>query len=104
MKKKDKIDKKDKVYEDDDGRTIADMSGVDHPSSFLPRFPSGDDGKSGHRDISSGEDDRPWENSSLTKEERRAYILGALGAALLIGGIFIIVLGLLIWALLALWT
>ena len=31
--------RKKRVYEDDDGRTIADMSGVEGPSLLVPRSP-----------------------------------------------------------------
>lgn len=98
MKKKEK-----KKYDDDDGRTIADMSGVDHPAAFFPKIP-GDSDVSKKKPESCRDDERPWEDNSLSKEERRAYILGALGAALLIAAIFIAVFGILIWLLLAVWS
>lgn len=98
MNKKDK-----KKYDDDDGRTIADMSGVDHPATFFPKIPGKTDSSKKQQE-SGSEYERPWENNSLSKEERRAYILGALGATLLIASIFIAVFGFLIWFLLTVWT
>ena len=90
--------KKRKVYEDDDGRTIADMSGVSNPSAFVPR-----------REKPQGQD---RENSFLfekheepfTREERRIYFLAALKASLLIGGAFIIGLGAVILIMVLVWS
>ena len=62
--------KKDDFYEEDDGRTIADMSGIERQPTFLPHF---------HRkrsDFSAPDapraNDRPWESAAgeLTREER----------------------------------
>lgn len=70
--------KKDDFYEEDDGRTIADMSGIERQPTFLPHF---------HRkrsDFSAPDapraNDRPWESAAgeLTREERNAAIRGAL--------------------------
>ena len=69
--------KKDDFYEEDDGRTIADMSGIERQPTFLPHF---------HRkrsDFSAPDapraNDRPWESAAgeLTREERNAAIRGA---------------------------
>lgn len=68
--------KKDDFYEEDDGRTIADMSGIERQPTFLPHF---------HRkrsDFSAPDapraNDRPWESTAgeLTREERNAAIRG----------------------------
>ena len=83
---------------EDDGRTIADMSGVGHQPVFLPRRPQ-------RRTPDRTEDDRaapPREEDLLTPQERRWYVLGALKAALLIGLVFIVGLGLVV--LLFLWA
>ena len=76
----------------DDGRTVADMSGVLRPGEAPapPRPPAGNPPP-------------PWEDSSLSREARYAAVRGALGAALLIAAVFIGGLGLLIWLLLRLW-
>ena len=82
--------KKDDFYEEDDGRTIADMSGIERQPTFLPHF---------HRkrsDFSAPDapraNDRPWESAAgeLTREERNAAIRGALKAGLLIAGVYIL--------------
>lgn len=52
----------------------------------------------------SNSQDRPWEDNSLSKSERRMYILGALRAGLLVALAYIIGLGLLIALLIWLWT
>ena len=85
--------KKKKVYDDDDGRTIADMSMVERPKSFgsdlFPSDPPGEKRK----------DDLP----PVDKDVRRAYVLSALLAALAIGAAFALGLGLVIWLMTALW-
>ncbi|MDE6260646.1 MAG: hypothetical protein K2M42_07265 [Oscillospiraceae bacterium] len=83
-----------KVYGDDDGRTIADMSGIQRQPLFFPRLPK--------RDLPAPpaqpepDRDRPWETSELSPEERRWYILGALKASMLVALAFIGGLGLVV--------
>ena len=96
--------RRNKRYDDDDGRTIVDMSGVSHQQLFS----AGDRGRESsspfpEKDSSSGDESRPWELNAFTKEERRAFIGGALKAALLIALIFIGGLALAIALLLLLW-
>ena len=80
---------------EDDGRTIADMSGLDG---------SGGQGKNGglwqsQRDSEElkKREERPWEDSSFSWKERFHYIGAALGAALLIALVFLAGLALVIW-------
>lgn len=93
--------RKRKIYDDDDGRTIADMSGVSRPQLFTVRRIEDEESKPG---VPEEADDRPWEDKSLSKKERSWFILGALKAALLIGLAFVAGLGLVIWLILALYT
>ncbi len=90
-----------KTYEDDDGRTIADMSGVTRRNLFQIRFPGerGEDKDSAPQWPPKNEkEDRPWDTSGqINRQERRAYIWGALGAALLIGLPYAIVIALAIY-------
>lgn len=87
---------KKRVCQDDDGRTIADMSGVEGPSLLASRSPGG------KRAPAQPEDDRrSREDSGMTRKERRMYVLGAMKAAMRIGLAYI--LGLLIALLLWLW-
>ena len=95
-----------KVYDDDDGRTIADMSGLDFPGAFSfrgvrPKKPEPE--REGDRSENA---DRPWEakKDQFSKSERRMAILGALKAAMLIGAAYIVGLGLLIWLMVAILT
>ncbi len=77
---------KKRVYSDDDGRTIADMSGVVPSPMLLPRIPKK---KMGSQEPQQS-DDRPWEGrEQFTPEQRRAAMGGALRAAMLIAGVFI---------------
>ncbi len=93
-----------KVYDDDDGRTIADMSGVGRPSLF------GMGGQAPAEKPKTAPEqpersDRPWEEPDrFTPEERRMYIFGALRAALLIALVFIVGLGIAIAVMLWLWS
>ena len=76
---------KKKTYDDDDGRTIADMSGVSRQSLFIPNFKSKTEKESGQEN-----EEKPWENTSMTKKEGLAFAFGAMSAAALISIIFII--------------
>ena len=90
--------RKKRVYEDDDGRTIADMSGVEGPPLFVPRSP-------GQKKTPAQPEnkDRPWEDTGMTRKERRMYVLGAMKATMLIALAYIVGLGLLLALLLWLW-
>ena len=73
-------------YEDDDGRTIVDMSGVERPNLFTPRIPS-QEAKSRETERRQQEamaSDRSRETLDLSPGERRWAILGMLKAAFLI--------------------
>lgn len=78
--------RKKRVYDDDDGRTVADMSGVERTPLMVPHLPD----KKADAPDSAEQPDRPWEQN-LTKSERRSFVLGAMSASLLIALIFIVV-------------
>ena len=82
------MERKKRVYDDDDGRTIADMSGVERQRIIVPRLPKND----GEQPQS----ERPKEQK-ISKGEERAYVFGALGAALLIGAVFVVAIFLFIF-------
>ena len=92
------MSKRKKQYDDDDGRTIADMSALTPGGGFKGFAP---DKKK--RQDESEQEERPWEDGFM-REERRMYTLGALKAALLIALVFIVGLGLTTAFLLFLWT
>ena len=87
------------VYDDDDGRTIADMSGVERRNLIIPRFPKREDTEPASEEPV--RQDRPWEDKSLSKSETRSYIFGTLSAGLLVVLIFLVCgaafIGLLLW-------
>lgn len=116
-----------KKWDDDDGRTIADMSDIERPAFIVPRIRSRKSSAKGDRTIYTqhggadsvrrepypvqqepGEQalqERYWENESeFTPKERRMYVLGALKAALLIALAFIIGLGAAVWLMIQAWT
>ena len=87
--------RKKKIYDDDDGRTIADMSGIGAPSPIFGGI------KENPRQE---ETDDPPQSLNMTRQERGAFILGAMGAGLLIALAFILGLGLAILLMILLWS
>lgn len=81
---------------EDDGRTIADMSGIGpaHGAWFGRRSPSS--GNTEHLQDERKEA-RPWEESPFTWKERIRYMGVALGAALSIAFVFLAGIALIIW-------
>lgn len=91
--------KKNRTYDDDDGRTIADMSGIGRQPMFLPHLPENGRRTAAHsapRYPEETENARPWEDTGLSKEERMWFVFGAVKAALLIALAFIGGLGLVV--------
>lgn len=88
--------RRNKVYDDDDGRTIADMSEVTGPSMFLPR-------RSGRRQAPEAQDPSGSAQQDWDPKDRRLYIFGALRAALLIALVYAVGFGLIIGLLLLIW-
>ena len=100
------MDRRKKAYEDDDGRTIADMSGVSRQPLLLPRGLREASRKPQRQEPEDAQrEDRPWEKQEelLSREERRWYILGALKAALLIALAFIVGIGIVIALMVLAW-
>ena len=93
--KKEKKAKKPKVKYIDDGRTIADMSGLDGGFSS----PFGKKKKAEEKPAK----ENPYNEPIMTKKETMWYVFGALKAALLIAGAFIVGLGALILLMCLLW-
>lgn len=50
-----------------------------------------------------GQEDRPRPELELTRQEKKWIALGALKSGLLIGGVYLVGLGLLIWLMLKVW-
>ena len=89
--------KRKRVYEDDDGRTIADMSGVSGPSMFLP--------KTKRQELEQVERSRKIRpEDQMNRQERRMYILGALKATLMIGAVYLVGFGLIVGLLVLIWN
>ena len=87
-------------YDDDDGRVVADMSGLERQPILLPRLP-----KRKKENAAATPEDAGAQQPELqlTAEERRSYMAGAVGAGLLIAGIFIAAAAIIITLLLLLW-
>lgn len=79
-----------KKYDDDDGRVIADMSAVERQPLVIPKFGR----KADIMPLSDPEEQSgtggEWDNNEMSKSERRAYITGALGATLAIASVFVV--------------
>lgn len=85
------MSRKERIYEDDDGRTIADMSDISGPSLFTPRS---SDRKKENRAPEKPE--RPWENTGYSFKERFMIVMGVMKATMLIALAYILGFGLLI--------
>ncbi len=100
--------KKNTVDEEDDGRTIVDMSGVDRPSLLAFRRPRKKEPEEPELIRDEGEEPGSflWKEGQrpFTPEERRIYVLAALKASLFIGAFFIIGLGLAILVMALVWS
>ncbi|MDO5425561.1 MAG: hypothetical protein Q4F41_17755 [Eubacteriales bacterium] len=97
--------RKKREYDDDDGRTIVDMSQVSKPHLYRPPTPLNPVREEKPAETEQPQqEERPWEDTSLSKTERRMYVLGALKSALLIGLVYVVGLGLVILGLIKLWS
>ena len=77
-----------KQYDDDDGRTVADMSGVSKASLIIPK-PFGSSSEPVQRDKKEEQETvQPDTQLQLSKSERRSFIMGTLSASILIGLVF----------------
>lgn len=87
---------KDNKNFEDDGRTVADMSAIDgYSGSALMRGLFAKKNKEKQSGEPQADDNSLQEQ--MPKEERRAYVLSAIGAVLLIGAAFMGGIGLIIW-------
>ncbi len=87
---------KNRQYDDDDGRTVADMSGIERQPLLIPRFSK----KNKRADFSEAPetDEKPeWESSEiLNKKERGYFISGVLTATLGIASVFAVAIAIVI--------
>ena len=77
---------------EDDGRTIADMSGIAPQPTILPRKKRCEEPPEGR-----------GEGLELTRKEKRWAVLGAMKAVLLIAGAYLLGLGILLGLLFLIW-
>lgn len=94
-----------RIYEDDDGRTVADMSGIEPQPMLIPRIYKRRDRADFREPDAPEANDCPWDTSGeLSREERNAAIGGALKAGLLIGLTFLAAGALAIIAMQTIWS
>ncbi len=99
------MSRKQQEYEDDDGRTLADMSSLGRfpmLGSLFIRIPP-DEHRMNKQKTNTDADAAPQEPLDLTRKEKRYAIFGAMGAGLLIGCIFIVGLLAVILLMLVMW-
>ena len=87
-----------KAYENDDGHTIADMSGISRPPAFIPRLEKPQE-REKKESFLFEKNEEPF-----TREERRIYAFAALKASLLIAAAFILGLGAAILVMVLVWS
>ncbi len=87
-----------KTYEDDDGRSFADMSQVERPS-FFGHIP----GQREQNPKPSKPARAPAPGDEMTHQERRWYVLGTMKASLLIALAYALGLGLVVLLMVTLW-
>ena len=92
------INKMKKKFDDDDGRTVVDMSDVSRPPLWIPRPVGAPKSRREATEQTGG--NQPVE---IDSSDSRAYVFGALGAALLVGGIFILAALIVILLLIFVW-
>lgn len=107
--------KKNKEYDDDDGRIVSDMSDLDNYHGFrmgiirpnnrfiTPKAPKKKKRVAGDNEVDKEKDYLPEPEMELTKKERRQLALNAMLAALAVGGVFILALFLFIMFSLHIW-
>ena len=78
----------------DDGRTVVDMSLVDRRTPFGWRREN--ETPAPETRAPEPRPARPWEDRSISRSERRAFIRGTVGASLLIGSVYFAAFALLI--------
>ncbi len=94
--------------DEDDGRTIADMSDLGPHRNWLGGWSSSTGGQPTRREFAPTQPqptrDRPWEQpASLDRQQRFWAVMGALKASLLIGLVYVVAFGLFGWLLLSIW-
>lgn len=93
--------------QEDDGRTIADMSNLAPHRNWLGGWTAstGSDSRREQPSPQPQQQRRPWEQpDTFTGSQRFWAVMGALKASLLIGLVYVVGLGLLGWLLISLWS
>ena len=80
-------------FADDDGRTVADMSGIEKTPLIIPK-PFGQPKEKTDEKAEA----KPENQLNLSKEERRSFIFGTVSAAIVVGLIFAAVFAVVILA------
>lgn len=87
---------KKKIYDDDDGRTVADMSEVERTPILIPKLDRIAKARSGRDDSEESNNENDYLKNEMSNSERRAFVSGAVSAALAIGSVFAVAIGVVI--------
>ncbi len=99
----DEITEKEKEVVEDDGRTVADMSGIEGHASFIGSLAGLRGDRRKRREDADAVGVKEDKSVDMTRDEKRWFIGGALGAALLIALVFGLGLGLIILLMVIFW-
>ena len=88
---------------EDDGRTVADMSGIEGHASFIGSLAGLRGDRRKRREEADAVGVKEDKSVDMTRDEKRWFIGGALGAALLIALVFGLGLGLIILLMVIFW-
>lgn len=80
---------------EDDGRVIADMSGIERPPMLIPRFKKRSSEDAKPAEPMGRDDTKPAE--PMGRDDRKAFIKGAVAAGLLVAGVFALAFAAVIW-------
>ena len=95
-------------YDDDDGRVVADMSGIDD-RSLVGRWLGLPEGKvQSRREITDRPESRSpradaYGSGEMDSEERRFFIFGAMKASLMLGMVYLVIFAIVIGILVFIW-
>ena len=89
--------------ESDDGRVVADMTGVERRRVMMPKRPTGTRGEL-QNPVPEKESPSYYYEEEVSSEQRRWYILGTLKAGLSLGAVYVIVFGIVIALMVFFWT
>ena len=90
--------------ESDDGRIVADMTGIERRRVLFGRRPEGKRGELMEPEKEQKPSSPYYADEEVSGEQRKWYILGTLKAALMIGAVYAVAFGLAILLMILIWN